>query len=406
MKIAVPQLSALLLIGLLSGLLSGCSADPITDTQPHATIDPATLSEDTFATDSGDHTVRMLFVNAGKADCTILEADGKTYLIDTGEDSSVPQILAALAYMETEAIEAVFLTHSDKDHIGGWDGIRKRYDIGKLYTAAINEAPDTYTALADAVPYETLTPGQSVPIGDEGLYLDVLCPITLYPAEENNNSLILRLDCGAKTVLFTGDMKEIEEADLLSTGYDLDCDILKVPYHGRKGATGQAFLDACSPALSIICCNTETDPDTANEKVIARLRQTGKVHLTEDADLGWYIDLQDTAYDITNAKIEASPTASLTITEVSIEDQTITIENTGTDADLTGCYLYSDRGSELFVFPEGTILPAGESVTIGCVGSNEALIWTGETSVWHKSKKDNALLYDRYGNVLDEKKAK
>ncbi len=405
MKKTSALLLALLLTGFLSGLLSGCSADPTTD------IDPATLSEDTFATDSGEHSVRMLFVNAGKADCTILEADGKTYLIDTGEDSSVPQILAALAYMETEAIEAVFLTHSDKDHIGGWDGIQKRYPIGKLYTAAINEAPDTYAALADEIPYETLTPGQSVPIGDEGLYLDVLCPITLYPEEENNNSLILRLDfqrldSGEETVLFTGDMKEIEEADLLSTGYDLDCDILKVPYHGRKGASSQAFLAACTPNLSIICCNTETDPDTANEKVIARLRQTGEVRLTEDADLGWCIDLQGAFRYITNAKIEVSPTASLTITDVSIENQTITIENTGDTTDLTGYYLYSDRGSELYVFPDGYILPAGESVTIGCVGSNEALIWTGETCVWHKSKKDNAILYDRYGNELDTKRAK
>lgn len=401
---------------LLVLLLTGCTANPATDMPPNTNIDPATLSEDTFAVDSGDHTVRMLFVNAGKADCTILEADGKIYLIDTGEDSSVPQILAALAYMDTEAIEAVFLTHSDKDHIGGWNGIRQRYSIGKLYTAALNEAPDTYAALANEIPYETLTPGQSVPIGDEGLYLDVLCPITLYPDEENNNSLILRLDiqrldiqrldCGKETVLFTGDMKELEEADLLATGYALDCDILKVPYHGRKGASSQAFLDACTPNLSIICCNTETDPDTANEKVIARLRQTGEVRLTEDADLGWCIDLQDTFRYITNAKIEVPPTASLTITDVSIEDQTITIENTGDTTDLTGYYLYSDRGSELFVFPEGTVLPAGESITIGCVGSNEALIWAGETNVWHKSKKDNAILYDRYGNELDTKRAK
>lgn len=391
---------------LIALLLTGCSANYITDVQPIQNIDPATLSEDTFAVDSGDHAVRLLFVNAGKADCTILEADGKTYLIDTGEDSSVPQILAALAYMETEAIEAVFLTHSDKDHIGGWDSIQKRYTIGKLYTAALNEAPDTYVAMADAIPYETLTAGQSVPIGNEGLYLDVLCPITLYPEEENNNSLILRLDCGEETVLFTGDMKETEEADLLATGYNVDCDILKVPYHGRKGATSQAFLDACTPSLSIICCNTKTDPDTANKKVIARLRQTGEVCLTEDADLGWVIDLQDTSHTISNAKIAVPPTASLTITDVSIENQTITIRNTGDITDLTGYFLYSDRGSELFVFPEGTILLAGESITVGCVGSNEALIWQGETSVWHKSKKDVAFLYDRYGNELDTQRAK
>ncbi|MBQ8400736.1 MAG: MBL fold metallo-hydrolase, partial [Clostridia bacterium] len=260
---------------------------------PVLMYDPASLSEDTFAADAGEHTVRMLFVNAGKADCVILEADGLTYLIDTGEDSSVPKILAGLAYMETESIEAVFLTHTDKDHIGGWDAVRQAYPVEKLYTASIMEAPDVYAEMAEGMPYETVSPGQSVPIGAEGLWLDVLCPIRLYPGEENNNSLILRLDCGEETVLFTGDMKEEGEADLLSTGYDLDCTVLKVPYHGRKDGSGEAFLAACTPALSIICCDTETDPDTAHKKAVARLREHGEVRLTEDTDLGWYVTLEE-----------------------------------------------------------------------------------------------------------------
>lgn len=395
-----------LLLPLLFTACTHVSSPTPSITETITRIDPATLSEDTFAIDSGEHTIELLFVNAGKADCTILKVDGKTYLIDTGEDSSVPEILAALAYLETDSIEAVFLTHTDKDHIGGWNGIQKRYSIGKLFTANINEAPEVYTDLAEGISYETLTPGQSVPIGNAGLYLDVLCPITLYPGEENNNSLVLRLDHGKETVLFTGDMKESEEADLLSTGFALDCTVLKVPYHGRKGATTQAFLDACTPELSIICCNTDTDPDTANKKVIRRLENTGEVYLTEDASLGWLVTLAKDSHTLTNVQIKTAPTADLTITEVSIEKQTITIVNDGVDTDLTGYYLYSDRGSELFVFPDDYILQSGESVTIGCVGSMEELIWQGETNVWHKNKTDHAILYDQYGNVLCEKKAK
>lgn len=400
----------LLHFGVLPFLLSACmmgSTQMITPIDPQtAYIDPTTLSEETFAKDSGTHTIQLLFVNAGKADCIILKADDKTYLIDTGEDKSLPQILAALAYLEIDSIEAVFLTHSDKDHIGGWDGIEQMYSIQKLYTAAINESPETYTAMAEGILYETLTPGQSVPIGNDGLYLDVLCPTTLHSGEENNNSLVLRLDYGNETVLFTGDMKETEEADLLATGYDLDCTVLKVPYHGRKGATSQAFLDACTPELSIICCNTDTDPDTAHKKVIRRLEATGQVYLTEDSHLGWLVALTEDSHSLTDAQIRNTSDADLVITDVSIENQTVTIANSGADANLTGYYLYSDRGSELFVFPEGYVLPSGACVTIGCVGSTEALIWSGETSVWHKNKTDHAILYDRYGNILDEKKAK
>lgn len=392
--------------------LSACSAESTEtgtetagETIGHAYYQVPYPTEETFLPDSGEHTVRMLFVRAGKADCIILEADGLTYLIDTGEDISVPQILAGLAYMETESIEAVFLTHTDKDHIGGWDAVKQAYSIGTLYTALQMEAPEVYDRLAEAIPHELLVPGQSVPIGKEGLYLDVLCPVLLYPDEENNNSLILRMDCGEETVLFTGDMKEKEEADLLATGYDLDCTILKVPYHGRKDGSGSAFLEACSPDISIICCDTVTDPDTAHKKVLERLRAYGDIYRTEDADLGWYLTIEDGQRLLNNVRISKSPEQKLTITEASLADQNITIRNDGEDTDLGGCFLYSDRGSEVFVIPEGTGLAAGESITIGCVGTMSDLIWTGETSVWHKSKEDNAILYDRYGNVLDQKTA-
>ncbi|MBQ4605764.1 MAG: MBL fold metallo-hydrolase [Clostridia bacterium] len=381
--------------------------DTMLDAVQHiAYIDPAGLSEETFAPDSGEHTVRMLFVNAGKADCIILEADGLTYLIDTGEDNSVPKILAGLAYMETESIAGVFLTHTDKDHIGGWETILQAYPVEKLYTAVIREAPDTYLKMAGEIPYETLMPGQSVPMGGGGLYLDVLCPIRLYPEEENNNSLILRLDCGEETVLFAGDMKAEEEADLLSTGYNLDCTVLKVPYHGRKDGSGEAFLAACTPELSIICCDTETDPDTAHKKAVARLREHGEVRLTEDTELGWYVTLEGKYRYISNAQIMAERTADLSLESVSVASQTLTIRNNGDDADLSGYYIHSDRGNEVYVFPAGTVLAAGESISVGCVGTDGDLLWKGETSVWHKSKEDNAVLYDRFGNVLDTAAAK
>ena len=45
---------------------------------------------------SGEHDIRIFFVNAGKADSILVEADGKHYLIDTGEKTSVPKIWGML----------------------------------------------------------------------------------------------------------------------------------------------------------------------------------------------------------------------------------------------------------------------------------------------------------------------
>ncbi|MBQ8400305.1 MAG: lamin tail domain-containing protein, partial [Clostridia bacterium] len=109
---------------------------------------------------------------------------------------------------------------------------------------------------------------------------------------------------------------------------------------------------------------------------------------------------------ISNAQISHGKEADLSITEVSVEKQIITIRNNGDTADLSGYYIHSDRGNDVYVFPAGTTLAAGESITVGCVGTNEDLLWEGETSVWHKSREDHAVLYDLFGNILDTAAAK
>ncbi len=396
----------LLTLAMLQGL-TGCTTAPAETTSTQETAapsyDPANLSEETFLPDTGTHDLRLFFVNAGKADCTIIEADGKIWLIDTGEDHSVPAILAALAHMEVTEIEGIFLTHTDKDHVGGFAYIASLYPVKAVYTSAIRENPRLYEKLAEGLPYTLLEPGQSVCIGEAGLNLDVLSPIRLYPNEENNNSLVLRLDYGTETVLFTGDIKAEGEGDLLATGYDLDCTVLKVPYHGRKDACGEAFLQACTPDAAIICSDQETDPDTAHKKVLARLAAYGETYRTEDSTLGWLVQVTPDSHTISDARITHAPEKGLTIAAISREDQTITIENHGAPLDLSGYMIYSDRGDELFVFPTGTTIGAGESLIIGSSGSDYDLLWPGETSVWHKTKEDTAHLYDKWGNLLDTK---
>ena len=62
---------------------------------------------------------------------------------------------------------------------------------------------------------------------------------------------------------------------------------------------------------------------------------------------------------------------------------------------------------EVFVFPDGAVIEAGGSVTVACREYNgeHDYVWE-ENRVWHKDKKDTAVLYDTWGNRVDEKKSK
>lgn len=49
---------------------------------------------------------------------------------------------------------------------------------------------------------------------------------------QNNGSLVLRVDYGGTSFLFTGDMEQKAEGDLLESGADVHADVLKAGHHG------------------------------------------------------------------------------------------------------------------------------------------------------------------------------
>jgi len=75
--------------------------------------------------------------------------------------------------------------------------------------------------------------------------------------------------------------------------------------------------------------------------------------------------------------------------------------------DVSGWYIVSIRGREVFIFPEGSRIEPGDTVTVACreYNGDYDYIWE-ENRVWHKDKKDIAVLYDTWGNRVDEKKSK
>ena len=108
-----------------------------------------------------------------------------------------------------------------------------------------------------------------------------------------------------------------------------------------------------------------------------------------------------------SGKTASRDPARVKIESVSRTDQLLVLKNKdGRDVDLSGWLVYSDRGNEYYVFPEGSVIPGGGTVTVGCrdyVGAPDYEWPLGEA--WHKSKKDRAYLYDSYGNLIDDKKS-
>ena len=78
------------------------------------------------------------------------------------------------------------------------------------------------------------------------------------------------------------DAEDARQTELLRAG-DIDCDVLKVPYHGRLVDVSAAFLAACSPKIAFI---PDSDEEAASPMVVAILKELGTdVHSGRDGDL-------------------------------------------------------------------------------------------------------------------------
>ena len=200
--------------------------------------------------------VELFAVNVGKGDALIVRAGDYTCLIDTGKEKAQEQLEVALKALGVEALDAVFITHTDKDHVGGLKWLRES-DI-EIYASRYfpNTTEKKHPAVKAAkkldLEVQWLGAGDSVPLGDSGAVFQVLAPAMEIPGDEDENSLVMMLDSPDGRILLTGDMEHMEEAALLTSGADLRCDVLKVANHGDSDATSAALIAACAPSVALI----------------------------------------------------------------------------------------------------------------------------------------------------------
>ena len=367
-----------------------------TDTPSNvATILPASVEEGLPGKDG----FALLYVNVGKADAAILRIGDKTVLIDTGSAESAPQLVAGLNALNVSVIDAVFITHSHSDHLGGLDALAANYNISIIYSSVF-AAPDkngvskiVKRAEKLNLAHQELQAGESIPVS-ANVSLTVLGPLSLNEDDDNDNSLVLRFSYNGKTFLFAGDMQFAEEQALIDSGVALKADVLKVGNHGNPDATGNDFASLVSPLYAVISTNTRVDTDSANARVTSALASS-MVFLTQDFPIGMLV-----TFDGPDTMLLSNPARGDSSLDVSIQcidagQQTVTLENNASEsADLSGCMLFSKRTDALLRFPEGTLLPAGQTLTIG---TGQDLSFPNEDKPLSKKKANTVTFYDSYG---------
>ena len=223
-------------------------------------------------------TLLIEMMDVGNADAILLKAGEHSMLIDAGEREDGETVLSRLQENGVKQLNYVIATHADSDHIGGMqtvlEGMAVKHYIMAFMPEGSTPTTKTYLHLLQTIdtldiPITEAEVGSRFSLG-EGT-VEILGPVTDF-RENNNQSVICRVQFGKRKFLFVGDAEEQAERALLDSGADLAADLLKVGHHGSSGSSSPAFLKAVNPTYALISCGVGNSYGHPHKALLNRLK--------------------------------------------------------------------------------------------------------------------------------------
>ena len=225
------------------------------------------------------------FIDVGQGDAALILCDGHAMLIDGGGKSQSDKIFTYLKDRGIDQLDYIVASHADTDHVGGLSGAL-HYASAKQALAPVKEASEeAFSDFVDSLQEQNVSitvpaPGDTFSLGERGL-VTVLGPVR-QAEEDNNNSLVLKVECGSSSFLFTGDAEDAEEQDIMAEGKDLSATVLKAAHHGSAYSTSDQWLSSINPQYAVISCGKDNEYGHPTEETLKRLDEHGVIVLRTD----------------------------------------------------------------------------------------------------------------------------
>lgn len=170
----------------------------------------------------------------------------------------------------------------------------KELSVGRVIISKQVEISENYQKFKEIVKerrikFQVVNKGDRVEI-ERNIYFDILWPDNSKLISENvlnNNSIVCKLYYNNFSMLFTGDIEEIAEKEILRQYKDnrniLKSTIIKVPHHGSKTSSTQDFLEVVDSKFALIGVGKNNSFGHPNDEVIDRLKKYGtKIFRTDE----------------------------------------------------------------------------------------------------------------------------
>jgi competence protein ComEC len=223
--------------------------------------------------------VAVHFIDVGQGDSILIDTSNSDVLVDGGTQASGSTVLSYLNKLNIAHINLMVATHMDADHIGGLITVlSSTIHVDKVLTNGMASNTVTYTNFMNLAQSHTMTAthrGQTYVL-TQTTNLTILNPTQpLQFTDQNDNSIVMRLQIGETSFLLTGDAEADAEQSMLSAGLNLKSNVLKVGHHGSRYATTDQFLNSVSPSYAIISAGKDNPYGHPHPETIQRLLSHG-----------------------------------------------------------------------------------------------------------------------------------
>ncbi len=241
------------------------------------------------------------FLDVGQGDAGLVTfPDGKTLLVDGGgrikfnadegvNETFEPDVRGIGEAVVSEflwnrglsRIDYIFATHADADHIQGLVDVAKNFSIGSAVFGRMPLDDPDFAELYEVlqrrgIPTELVARGDHFEYGE--VTVEVLYPIASDDPDalsDNDHSVVLRIVCGSRTFLLTGDIERTAEAALVTGGGTLGADLVKVPHHGSRTSSTQEFINSVGAKYAVISVGRSSPFGHPHMDVVERWRTNG-----------------------------------------------------------------------------------------------------------------------------------
>jgi competence protein ComEC len=228
------------------------------------------------------------FIDVGQGDCILIQVNNKNLLIDSGTSDSKRKVIRYLKNNNITKLDYVVATHPHDDHIGGMSSIIKAFDVDEFYAPKVTSSTESFEDIIRALKNKNL----KIKVAKPNITLDLgpntscimLSPNKTNYKDTNNYSCAIKVSYKKSNYLFTGDIENLSEQELLNKGYDLKAQVLKVAHHGSNSSTSEEFLNKVSPKIAVISCGFNNSYGHPTKETLDKLKKSNCTIYRTDLD--------------------------------------------------------------------------------------------------------------------------